>query len=519
MNISEMLTRNGRIYPNEIALIELRPSKNSRTLITWREFDEKANQFANSLNAKGVIKGDKVIHWMMNSIDWLIAYFGIIRTGAWAVPLNFRFNSQDLEYCSGIAEAKVMILGEEFIERVEAVRSRIFSLEDYILVGQNQSKGMESFEDILKKSSTSRTQIELADDDCAGLYFTSGTTGRPKPILITHRNMECAAVNEVLAHHQQYDDNFIIIPPLYHTGAKMHWFGSLLTGSRGTLITEFNPKHLFETIERERGTIVWLPTAWTYDILNEMDRGELKKADYDIKCWRLMHMGAGPIPVSLVKRWKEYFPSMNYNTSYGLSESTGPCIRLGIENENKAGSIGRPVLNWDVRIVDEKGEDVTSGEVGEVILKGNGVMKEYYKNPEKTAETIKNGWLYTGDVAKMDEDGFIYLIDRKKDVVISSGENIYPVEVENVLLNHPKIHDVAVIGIPDVRLGEIVAAVIFPKSGMVLTEEEMNEFCEENLPRYKRPRRIIFDKIPRNPTGKIEKTKLREKYGGNGVMK
>jgi len=507
-----MLARNGRVYPNEIALIELRPSKKIRTSITWRGFDERANRCANALMDRGVRKGDRVIHWMMNSIDWLVAYFGIIRTGAWAVPLNFRFTSQDVEYCAKIVEAKVMVLGEEFKERVEPIRPQLPTLEKYILVSHSPPEGMESFEDVIDKSSAKATEVELEYDDCGALYFTSGTTGAPKPILITHKNMECAAINEVSYHYEQQDDNFILIPPLYHTGAKMHWFGSLLVGGKATLLTEFSPQHLFEAIQRERGTIVWLPTTWAHDILGAMDRGELKKEDYDLSCWRLMHMGAGPIPPSLVRRWKEHFPDMQYDTTYGLSESTGPCIRLGIENESKAGAIGKPALNWDARIVNDKGEDVAVGEVGELILKGNGVMKEYYRNPEKTAETTKNGWLYTGDVARMDDDGFIYLIDRKKDVVISGGENIYPVEIENVLQSHPKIHDVGVIGIPDERLGEIAAAVIDPEPGVTLTEEEVNEFCSQNLPRYKRPRRIIFDKVPRNPTGKIEKPKLREKF-------
>ncbi|MDP7524947.1 MAG: AMP-binding protein [Dehalococcoidales bacterium] len=518
MNISDMLTRNGRVFSEDIALIEPKSGINSRTAINWREFDEKANRFANALRDRGVSKGDKVIHWMMNSTDWLIAYFGIIRTGAWAVPLNFRFRSQDAEYCAEIAEAGVMVLGEEFIERVEAARTRMPLIKDYILAGQNPSGGMESFQDMIDKSPAQPSGVELALEDCAALYFTSGTTGRPKPILITHRNMESAAVSEVLFHYQRPEDNFIIIPPLYHTGVKMHWFGSLMTGGRATLLSEFSPERLFETVQQERGSIVWIPTAWTYDILAAMDRGELKKADYDLSSWRLMHMGAGPIPTNLVKRWKEYFPDMQYNTTYGLSETTGPCIRLGIENESRTDSVGRPGLDWDARIVDDNGQDVARGEVGEIILKGSGVMKEYYGNPEKTAETLKDGWLYTGDVARMDEDSFIYIIDRKKDVVISGGENIYPVEVENVLRNHAKIRDVAVIGITDGRLGEIVAAVIDPRPDLTLTAEEINEFCEQKLARYKRPRRIIFDKIPRNPTGKIEKQKLKDKYAGKEAI-
>ncbi len=507
-----MLARNGRVYPNEIALIELRPSKKIRRAVTWKEFDEQANRFANALIARGVKKGDKVTHWMMNSLDWLIAYFGIIRTGAWVVPLNFRFTNQDVEYCIEIAEAKVMVLGEEFKERIGPIRSHRPMIKHCIIVSPNPPEGMESFEDIIDKSSAKATGVELKYEDCGGLYFTSGTTGAPKPIIITHRNMECAAINEVSYHYEQHDDNFILIPPLYHTGAKMHWFGSLLVGSKATLLIEFSPQNLLEAIHRERGTIVWLPTAWAHDILSALDSGELKKDDHDLNCWRLMHMGAGPIPPSLVRRWKKHFPDMQYNTTYGLSESTGPCVRLGIENEHKVGAIGKPAINWDARIVNDKGEDVATGEIGELILKGNGVMKEYYKNPGKTAEAIRNGWLYTGDMARMDEEGFIYLVDRKKDIVVSGGENIYPVEVENVLLSNPKVHDVAVIGIPDERLGEMAVAVIDPAPGVTLTEEEVNEFCSQNLPRYKRPRRIIFDKIPRNPTGKIEKPKLREKY-------
>ena len=513
MTISEMLARNARMYPGDSALIELKPSKRIRKEITWKEFDERANRIANALMDRGVSKGDKVIHLMMNSINWLEAYFGIIRTGAWAVPLNYRFTSRDIKYCTDIAEAKVMILSEEFTERVEAIRSQLPTVKKYIFVGQNLPEDMEDFEDIISKASPQPIDIELSDEDACGLYFTSGTTGAPKPILLTQKNMECAAITENRQHYQTHDDNFILLPPLYHTGAKMHWFGSMIVGGRATLLTEISPQYIFEAVHQERGTVVWLLVPWAQDILGALDRGELKKEDYDLSCWRLMHIGAQPVPPSLVKHWKEYFPDMQYDTTYGLSESTGPgCVHLGIENERKVGAIGKAGFNWETRIVDDSGKDITPGEIGELLVRGNGVMKEYYKNPEKTAETIKNGWLYTGDMAKTDEEGFIYLVDRKKDVVITGGENIYPVEVEDVLQSHPKIYDVGVIGIPDERLGEIAAAIIDPKPGETLTEEEVNKFCEQNLPRYKRPRRIIFDKVPRNPTGKIEKPKLRQKY-------
>lgn len=513
MTIVEMLARNARVYPGDVALVELRPGKKIRKEITWREFDQRVNRIANALMNVGVRKGDKVIHLMMNSINWLEAYFGIIRTGAWAVPLNFRFTGKDIKYCADIAEAKVMVLGEEFAERVQEIRDQLTTIKDFIYVGQNLPPNMVDFEEFLDGSSARPVCVELDDKDECGLYFTSGTTGEPKPILLTHKNMECAAITENRHHLQTHEDNFILLPPLYHTGAKMHWFGCLIVGGKATILTEIKPQYIFEAVDRERGTIVWLLVPWVHDMLVAMERGELKREDYDLDCWRLMHIGAQPVPPALVRHWKKYFPAMQYDDNYGLTESTGPgCVHLGIENERKLGANGRAGFNWEVRIVDDTGVDVPGGEIGELIVKGNGVMKGYYKNTQKTEETIRNGWLYTGDMARMDSEGFIYIVDRKKDMVNSGGEKIFPVEVESIIHNNPKVYDVAVIGLPDDRLGEIAVAIIDPKPGETLTEKEIDQFCEQNLPRYKRPRRIIFDKVPRNPTGKIEKIKLRQKY-------
>jgi acyl-CoA synthetase (AMP-forming)/AMP-acid ligase II len=515
MNISEMLARNASNYPDDTALIELKPSAGFKKELSWRQFNERVDRLANALTGRGVKKGDRVLHWMLNSINWLEAYFAIIRTGAWVVPLNFRFTADDLKYCADIAEAGVMILGEQFVERVDSVRPRLPGVKHYILDGQPRPDYMEDFEKVVAEASPRPVEVKLTKDDGCGLYFTSGTTGAPKPILLTHKNLECAAVTDSHHHYQTREDNFILIPPLYHTGAMMHWLGSLIVGGRATLLTEVSPQLVFEAIQNEKGTIIFLLVPWAQDILAALDSGELKLKDYDFSSWRLTHMGAQPIPFSLIKRWKGYFPDMQYDRSYGLSEATGPgCIDLRIENQHKLEATGKPGFNWKTRVVNEKDEDVAPGQVGELLVRGNGVMKEYYKNPEKTAETLKGGWLHTGDMARQDEEGFIYIVDRKKDVVITGGENIFPVEVEDILRRHPKVYDVGVIGIPDERLGEIAAAVIDPAPDASLTEEEIARFCEENLPRYKRPRRIIFDKVPRNPTGKIEKPRLRQKYTG-----
>jgi len=251
---------------------------------------------------------------------------------------------------------------------------------------------------------------------------------------------------------------------------------------------------------------------WAQDLLDAIDSGKVDLSRCRLDQWRLMHIGAQPVPPSLVDRWLQHFPKHQYDTNYGLSESIGPgCVHLGVENIHKVGAIGKPGYGWEAKVVDEKGHEVPTNEVGELAVRGDGLMTCYYKNPDATADVLRDGWLYTGDMARIDEDGFIYLVDRKKDVVISGGENLYPVQIEDFLRTFRKIKDVAVIGIPDDRLGEIAAAIIEIKEGETCTEEEVNNFCLA-LPRYKRPRKIYFDKVPRNPTGKIEKPALRQKY-------
>lgn len=516
IHIGEMLARNARMYPNDIALVERIPAEKTRREMTWKQFDEGADRFANALMGKGIRKGDKVVHLMMNSIDWLIAYFGILRTGAWVVPLNFRFTSADIQYCIEVAEPSLVLFGEEFTERIEEIRNQV-QVKDYVFAGDDCPGFAEPFRKLMDGASTAPTEVELTYDDACALYFTSGTTGRPKPILLTHNNLVCACISENVHHGQKKEDNFILIPPLYHTGAKMHWFGSLIVGGRAVILKGISPEWIFEAVSEEGGTILWLLVPWVQDILLKLDRGEMRVEDYNLDQLRLLHIGAMPVPPSLIQRWKEVFPNMDYDTTYGLSEATGPnCVHLGIENTHKVGAIGRPGFNWETRIVDESGKDVTRGDVGELVVRGGGVMREYYKNPEATANTLKDGWLHTGDMAKQDEDGFIYLVDRKKDVIICGGENVFPVEVENHVYTHPSVKDAAAIGYPDERLGEIVTIVIEVAPGKTLTEEEVLAFCEA-LPRYKRPRKVFFGEIPRNPTGKIEKTKLRKRYIGREV--
>ncbi|MBQ4242915.1 MAG: acyl--CoA ligase [Lachnospiraceae bacterium] len=539
MPITEILEKNAGEYGDEVALVELNPAlKDMRRMtwkeydliqpepdvpyrreITWRIFDEKANRFANLLLERGIQKGDKVGILLMNCLEWLPIYFGVLKTGALAVPLNFRYAPDEIEYCVNLAEIDILVFGPEFIGRVEEIADRISEHRLLFYVGENCPTFAESYNILTADCSSVTPGIKLTDDDYAAIYFSSGTTGFPKAILHKHRALMHSAVVEQKHHGQTHDDVFLCIPPLYHTGAKMHWFGSLISGGRAVLLKGTKPEFVLDAVSREKCTIVWLLVPWAQDILEALDRGDLKKEDYELDQWRLMHIGAQPVPRSLIRHWRDYFPEHQYDTNYGLSESIGPgCVHLGVENVDHVGAIGVPGYGWECKIVDEQRREVKRGEVGELAVKGPGVMICYYHDEKATEEVLdKEGWLYTGDMAKQDEEGFYYLVDRKKDVIISGGENIYPVQIEDFLHGFEPVNDVAVIGLADKRLGEISAAIIEIKQGYTCTEEEVQEYCKK-LPKYKRPRQIIFAEVPRNATGKIEKPKLREIYGAMNLV-
>ncbi|MCQ2420611.1 MAG: AMP-binding protein [Clostridia bacterium] len=534
MVITDLLERNARLFGNETALVEINPSEDRDKAVTWREaslienassnapyrremswrdFDRRSNRFANLLLSRGIKRGTKIGMLMMNCLEFLPIYFGILKAGCIVVPMNYRYSSEEIRYCANLADLELLVFGPEFTERMDAIFDKMPMMKTMFFVGRESTPAYaENCLTLMSFCSSNPTPIELKETDEAAIYFSSGTTGFPKAILHNHHGLVCSCMTEQNHHQQTRDDVFLCIPPLYHTGAKMHWFGSLLAGSKAVLLRGVKPEWILRAVTEEKCTIVWLLVPWAQDMLDAIDSGRVKLSDYLLDQWRLMHIGAQPVPPSLIHRWMKVFPHHKYDTNYGLSESLGPgCVHLGMENVEKVGAIGKPGYLWEAKVVDDKGCEVTGDDVGELAVRGPGVMLEYYKNPEATAEILKDGWLYTGDMARIDEDGFIYLVDRKKDVIISGGENLYPVQIEDFLRRFDKIKDVAVIGLPEPRLGEIAAAIIEIKEGENCTEQEIEDFCRE-LPRYKRPRKIIFDKVPRNPTGKIEKPVLRQKY-------
>ena len=536
--ITEYLVNNAKNFRDDIALVEINPEVEEKNRVTWREysliepsntnslrkemtwgeFDKKANRFCNLLLSRGIKKGDRVAILLMNSLEWLPVYFGVLKAGALAVPLNYRYTAEEIKYCLKLSDSNVLVFGPEFIGRVEEICDRIPDVKYTFYVGEDCPTFSESYDELVTYCSTKAPNVTLTDDDDAAIYFSSGTTGFPKAILHAHRSLVHAAKTEQAHHSQTKDDVFLCIPPLYHTGAKMHWFGSLVVGGKAVILKGTKPKWVIKTASDEKCSIVWLLVPWAQDILDAIDRNDIDLSEYELSQWRLMHIGAQPVPPSLIKRWLSVFPYHQYDTNYGLSESIGPgCVHLGVENVHKVGAIGKAGFGWEVKIVNENGVAVEKGDVGELAVKGPGVMTCYYKDEKATNDVLRDGWLFTGDMAREDEDGFIFLVDRKKDVIISGGENLYPVQIEDFLRKHSLIKDVAVIGLPDARLGEIATAIIEVKDGEILTEDDINDFCYD-LPRYKRPRKIIFASVPRNPTGKIEKPKLREMYCGESVV-
>ena len=537
MPITEFLERNAKDYGDEIALIEINPQHSDhedswteyslvesapeeayRREISWYDFDRRANRFANLLLANGVRRGDKVAILLMNCLDWLPIYFGSLKMGALAVPLNYRYSADEIKYCLDLSDSSLLVFGPEFEERVRSIQGQIPKVKMQFYVGGSCPEYAQSYFQYISYCSSRACGVKLEEDDDAAIYFSSGTTGFPKAILHKHRSLTHAALCEQNHHGQTRHDCFLCIPPLYHTGAKMHWFGSLVAGSRAVLLRGVSPKWILETASLEHCTIVWLLVPWAQDILDAIERGDVTLQDCRLDQWRLMHIGAQPVPPSLINRWRRVFPKHQYDTNYGLSESIGPgCVHLGVENIDHVGAIGKAGYGWEVKIVDPEGREVGPEEVGELIVKGPGVMTCYYHDEKATADSLKDGWLYTGDMARADKDGFIYLVDRKKDVIITGGENLYPVQIEDFIRSCDAVKDVAVIGRAHPRLGEIASAIIELKEGVEFSKEQMEEFCQA-LPRYKRPREIIFDKVPRNPTGKIEKPALRKKYGAVGLV-
>jgi acyl-CoA synthetase (AMP-forming)/AMP-acid ligase II len=518
MNYARYAAINARHLPDKVCLIERTPSRNERRTMTWKEFNLAINRTANYLSKElGVKDGDYVMHLQNNSLEWLITYYGIIKLGAVIVPLNFRFVGPDILYAAGVCDPKVFILGSEFLPVVQPVQNDLTTVEKYICVGDEVPEDMIDFKVVDAYDDESEALVSVDDHHDLAMMFTSGTTGKPKPVLHTHYSLNHTAIGNGMSYFVQKNDNYVFFLPLYHSGTMFLWAPFFATGATGTLLREFRePQWIIEAMAEEKGTDILFVVPVAVAILNAVKNGDLKIGDYDLSSWKYLEIGAQPVPFEVMKGLVETFPNTGVSNIYGITEGGGggtfnlyPADVL-----RKPGSIGKPTFGVEAMLVDFEGKEIPPGEVGELTFRTPRMMKGYFKNPEMTAETLKDGWLYTGDLLKTDEEGFFYIVDRKKDMITSGGENIFPVEIEDALMENPKIDDVACIGYPDDRLVEIVMAIVQLKEGETMTEEEVIEFAKQKISTYKVPRKVVFDSVMRNPTGKLMKPQMREKYTG-----
>jgi acyl-CoA synthetase (AMP-forming)/AMP-acid ligase II len=500
--MGQILTLAARKYPERTALIC------GAERVTYQAFNSRVNQLAHALIGLGLKKGDKVAALFYNSISFVETYFAAIKAGGVFVPVNFRFVGEEAVYILNQSDSRFFFFGEEFGGLVESLRSAVPKVDFFFAAGSAPAAGTGKYEDLLKGAPDSEPPVPLSEDDECQIMYTSGTTGKPKGAVITHRNVLWNMFNTILGREEKREEVSLVVGPLYHTAAlNNHFTLRVALGGTSILVKEFDARQLLETISREKVTVISGAPALFHFLLNLPE-----KENYDTRSVTKCTTGASILPDETKEKLLRFFPNIRgiYDV-YGCTEcAPNICILKARDSLRKKESVGPPLPFLEVRIVDEQDRPLPADTVGELTCRGPNVMKGYYKDPEGTAEALRGGWLHTGDLARMDEEGFVYIVDRKKDMIISGGENIYPRELEEVLYRHPQIQDAAVVGIPDPLWGESVRAFVVVRKGASLTAEEVVEYCKAHLASYKKPRSVVFvDSLPRNPSGKVLKTVLR----------
>ncbi|WP_206808787.1 class I adenylate-forming enzyme family protein [Paradesulfitobacterium ferrireducens] len=503
MNLARMIEQNAMRIPKNPAVI------NETVHWSWREFNLKVNQFANALSRLGVGKNDRVAMYLPNSPEYLVVYFAIAKLGATAVPFNIMFKSSEITYIINNSRAKVLVAAAaEAALNVEPIRSQLSTLEHVILVGEYELEDTLTYTGLLAGGSEEFTALECAEDDVVTILYTSGTTGQPKGAMLTHANFyRNAELNGSYTLHINDQDIFLTGTPFCHIFFVLAVLGPMFKGAATVTMPRFFPDKALELISKYKVThFAGVPTMYIYML-------QTYKADpekYDLSSWRFAQAAGAAMPAEYIGQIERAF-QIGYCECYGSTETSSTCTygRLG---HGKAGSIGLPAEMWEIKIVDEDNQEVPVGEIGEITVKGPGVFKGYWDMPEATAAAFSGEWFHTGDLGREDEDGYLYIVDRKKDMLICGGYNIYPREIEEVLYAHPAVLEAAVVGIQDAAKGEIPKAYITlkPNAGEV-SPEDIIAYCKERMAAYKVPRVVEFlNEFPKNASGKILKRSLRE---------
>ena len=500
MTTSDLFLRSCRRHPRKTALID------GEHRYAYSELNDQCNRLANGLSERNIRRGDRVALLAKNCKEFVISYFALPKIGAVLVPLNHRCVAKELEYMLSDCEAKALIFEAEYSETAKPLQDLLPGLA-FVSIGKQAGAIGEDFDGLVSSGKSTEPGIESAEEDECSILYTSGTTGRPKGAVITHRTRVSCTVNMLLDGSVETDGISLPGGPLFHTGTtNIALLPHVAAGGTIVLVPQLDPVRIAEAIQREKVThLVTVPT-----ILHTMLAAGVFD-QYNFSSLRNVYYGASTIPLKDLEKILFLFPGVRFYQGYGQTESTQLTVLKPEDQLRKFGCTGKAHLLVDLRVVDESDEDVSPGETGEVITRGPHVMKGYLNLPEANRESFKNGWFHTGDIARIDAEEFITIVGRKKDMIISGGENIYPREIELVLNDHPKIREATVFGIPDEKWGESVCAAVILKPDETLTEEEVIRYCKENLASYKKPKKVVFcQSFPRNTTGKVIKEKMKE---------
>lgn len=507
-NIGLFLTKRAFLSPSDEAIVEVERGKRH----SFRDLNLYCNQVAQMLRAQGVRSGDRIAVLMMNEVEYIATYLAIAKLGAVMVPLNWRLVAGELAYILKDAETSFVIFDAEFDETAKALHAQHQSdVKAWLRVGDPNTapEFAKDFRGLAAGQSSDEPEIGAQDDDLLFIMYTSGTTGHPKGVMHSHNTVMWSSISSLATSDVRYRDRYLLALPMFHVAALLPVMICIQRGCTMVLLRAFDFGNILKTIDHEQITIfLGVPAILQFMLLHP----DFEK--YSLKSLRWLVCGAAPVPIPLLESYQKL--GIEVNQAYGLTESGGPgCMITPEEAKAKIGSTGRAFFHTEIRVVDTDGKDMPPDEPGELIVRGKHVMLGYWKRPEATAEALRNGWLYTGDIATIDRDGCVTIKDRLKDMIISGGENIYPAEVESVLSGFDKIKEVAVIGQKSQKWGESPVAVVVPKDGVEIREEEVFAFCKDKLAKYKQPKAVAFtNALPRNPAGKILKKELREKFPG-----
>ena len=478
--------------------------------LSYAEIDEASNKVANTLIRMGVNKGDRVAMLLPNSPEFVIIYFGIVKAGSIAVPLDTKYKVDELASLFDNCQPKVLVAESPTLEPLVPALPRFKSIKHVIDLGSKYEGQFLSYRDIMATSSAQRIEVEPGPEDIATISYTGGPTNRPRGVMLSHQRLVTEAAMSADG-FQQTDKDIIMLfalPMLHLFGLTAVLLASVYKGSTVVIVpgTGLSISILMATIEKEKGTM-FLGVPYIFALV--VDIAEKEGVKNDLSSLRLCSSGGAPLSIDIIRRFKQHY-GFDLIDIWGLTEAICHVTCPPIDGTGKLGSVGKALPGWEVKIVDDNGRELLLNQPGEIIVRGP-IMKGYYNNPQATAEAIKDGWLYTGDIGRVDEDGYLFLSGRKKETIIVKGQNIYPSDIEDVLYTHPKVAEAAVVGIPDELRGEVVRAVISLKEGEVTTEEEIRRFCRKHMADYKVPKQVIFiDSLPKTATGKIRKEDLRD---------